>query len=54
MRRLIPLLAIGTIVAACASPPPTPPATAAVVRVADAEPPFGLVFRAAAIDVGRR
>ena len=45
MRRLIPLLAIGTIVAACASPPPpTPPATAAVVRVADAEPPFGLVF----------
>lgn len=45
MRRLIPLLALGSLVAACASPPPpTPPATPEVVRAADAELPFSLVF----------
>ena len=45
MRRLILLLALGTMVAACASPPtPTPPATPEVIRVVDAEPPFSLAF----------
>ena len=45
MRRLILLIAFGTVVAACASPPqPTPPATPEVVRATDADGPFTLVL----------
>jgi hypothetical protein len=45
MRRLIPLLALGTVVVACApAPASTPAATPEVVRAVDGEPPFSLVF----------